>query len=344
MRPKLNRSRSYLNCRSKQASKRVSARNKYVTSEPLSCGLFYFSFASIFLLNLITDERHLPLYNIKNCHISLHLHDIRLWEQIQQLIISSLRYPNTIISFSTTTPTKEEEEKLSKRIIDAIQVLTNCCLNTNTRVDSCEQPKGKKASEEWRVKWDKYDELQNTHESKNSYLYMTLSTATHIRISYCGAHSQFSIFDLNANKPKFLFPFVSGFSFLRKQVLFETRRNTFECEDRRETHTQSLEMQTDRVLVSTHSVDVKCLLTLSIIISYALGKLDSIIADNALWHSRTAEQNEFVWHKYYLALAQNLMHSIATCATIRLSNFLRLHAVTIAHTEGWREATIERIV
>lgn len=24
-----------------------------------------------FLLNLITDERHLPLYNIKNCHISL---------------------------------------------------------------------------------------------------------------------------------------------------------------------------------------------------------------------------------------------------------------------------------
>lgn len=93
-----------------------------------------------------------------------------------ELITLISRYPNMIISFSTTTATpttaNNSQQKLSKRIIDKIQVLTNCCLNTKFI-------SGDRVSEK-KIVWKKSKQANyNTRESKNSYLYMTYST-THI--------------------------------------------------------------------------------------------------------------------------------------------------------------------
>lgn len=156
-------------------------------------------------------------------------------------------------------------------------MLTNCCLNTNNRalfqsIVSNEEKKKKKEIEEWS---DTSTANYKIHESKNSYLYMTLSTVTY-RDQLLRCAFTFSIFDPNANRPILFLLFTRYFCcccffvwFVNKFFWAEAHRkenNTVLNVKTEERHT--LKMQTDRVLESTVRVDVKCLLTLSIIISY----------------------------------------------------------------------------
>lgn len=171
---------SHSMCHRSNESKRKGATNtqttaNHVTSEPLHCGFHFI------LLDLITDERHLPL-KWQNCHISLcriimtfsgrgEGKECKCLHWAYNFEFSICQHVSTATATATTTI------KLSKRIIDMIRVLTNCCCCTNT--PNLFWPivfeKGKKKQTERPEK----NGITTHDESKNSYLNIALSI-THI--------------------------------------------------------------------------------------------------------------------------------------------------------------------